>query len=347
MKREFKPLWFLRGLIRPAPSGGLPALALPRGDELWTLPDCDGGKKTVRWAEGWKSCWHAILDEFLPSVQTRTFLTSDEIRKFEPANIRAWALELDDGELTQNDQQIYSRHGVSHARFLDDVCGWALDRTLEYARFRMGWGEWGSSDRPDAFFYSRPRSQLACRYLVRTFIDFANTRLCYHSLIESAVKRPRFSQVRSSKSAIEIAKTGKGRPKKVRRASNRKADEDLWLVLMWPVASRHGWSYRDVVRATRFLFRVDGENVPAPEITLKNNPKAVQAFFNSLHSGIVKFTAGEKEWRNKALVVRREDAEAMRLRVARLGLKKLPTQKRKNTDSVPRGYEFAATFRRI
>jgi hypothetical protein len=359
MKRDpvFKPLWFMRGLEKPGVTpGAVPELALPRGDAAWTIPDSNGGRKTVRWRDGWQSCWRALLNEFLPLVQTRAFITADELRKYEPQSGLSWWREIDDSELPKVDQNNFTRHGVGHAQYLNDVCGWALDRTLEYCRFRMQWGDWSVKDaqvvdRPDAFFFVRPQSQRACKFLMRIFIDFANARIRYHRRVEKAIKRPIHSQARSSKPAGDIVRSSFGRPKKVRTTSDERGDEDLWLTLIWPVAMRHGWSYRDIARALRLHFRIDESRKPAPEITLKRNRKAVQAHFDALANGEIPFNQGEQKWREVALVVRREDAEAMRIRCARLGLEKLsPKEQRqgiRRSIALPHSYRFADSFRRI
>jgi len=258
---KFNPFWFYKLLVKPSRVAGevIPELVMPSGDEVWSADD---GQK-MKWRDSWRSCWETLLKEFLPHAQSRSevrynkkhpqgFMSPTLMIAYEPSSGHDWLRSIDDSQMTKSHAQSLNDHNVLNYRFVNDVFGWALDCTLKYCRWRMGWGEWSKRKRgkyedvADTYFFSRPRSQRACKFLVNWIVKFANARQQFYLHIDGKIRHPCHSQSRVCKSTKEIITHHKGRPAKLKMGKT--PNEDLWLILIWPIAVQHGWTYKDVVR---------------------------------------------------------------------------------------------------
>ena len=202
-------------------------------------------------------------------------------------------------------------------------------------------------DVSDTYFFNWPQSQRASKFLVSWFVKFANARRQYHLHIEGKIKRPCYSQTKTEKNVKEIIFQHKGRPPKLRMGT--KGNEDLWLILIWPIAIRHRWTYRDVVRAVHLHF---GHDRPTRRALKKTSPKAfekeMKTFIESRHSSnaVEESTpSAEAKWRVGALTVSKADTEAIRIRCERLRLEKLNPRRRDNNKiSEPRFFSLVNGF---
>ena len=337
------PFWIyelLLGGSSASRKSELPELVMPHGDQEWTTKD---GRR-LKWCDGWRSCWHSMLGEFWPSTETRNIVRYSKTHPHgfipekpdEPPNSRQWWSNIDDTAMGKREGQPLTDFSVEHYKFINDVFGWALNSTLEYCRHRMGWGDWAMAKRGEEFdvpfnyFFERPRSQRACKFLVNWLVRFAKARQQYHLHVAAKIKHPCYSQTKSGKNVKEIITQQKGRPRKLRMG--RKRHEDLWLILIWPVAIGHRWTYRDAVRAVRLHFGDDHPTRPALKFSSAEvREKELKAFIERHHSsnpveeGVPNV---EAERRAAALKVSAADTEAIRLRCDRLQLEKLSPGRR-------------------
>ena len=180
----------------------------------------------------------------------------------------------------------------------------------------------------DEFFLNQPLNinpecrdeEQACEFLVRLLFHFATARSEYHSHIECRIKRPLYSQVAAPQSAKELIRTRPGRPKALRLTKDdEKSREDLWIILIWPIALRHHWTYQDVVRAVRLTF---GHR--EPQSSRMPTAEQIVRYFTKPRKQQAQLT----EWENYALKVNRSDKNAMKLRCNRLGLPSLNRNKK-------------------
>ncbi len=351
---ESNPFWLLKQLAGSKKEGLLPDLIIPDKDGGWT--DSDG--KRVRGKDGWLTLWHAIVSQFAPHANSltppvessrshpRPFLPAGAARTYEPANEKQWLGTLDDDEIPKRKSEALTRYQVERYRATCDVAAWGLRCTLDYWRHRFNSRHAGRIKRlcvfPPAFFTPRPRSQMACKHLAKWFFQFANARRDYHAALEAAVKVPKHAPRPRSDTAKSAIGKRVGPPKKVRLSE--RADQDLWLILVWPIAQNYRWTYKDVVRAVRLHFDVDALGRPAPEATAEE----WDAVFREL-SGSEGGTelAGQSpplnDRQKAALRVSRSDAESVRLRCKRLGLTKL-CPKARDLERVPPFFNLAIQF---
>lgn len=276
--------WFLRQLWKPDKMvGGIPCLTLP-----------------TDWSGGWRSLWHSVLKEFLPYTMRESWQQVENM----PANEKQWKQTVDDSTLkaikTRKRCELPLTAPTEFYSVLTDIYGWALRHAMHYYRHRVG------SDVPDVLFYERPKSQQGCAHLVKVFFELAQARQLYHLHIHH--------------NAGGLTQT-KGRPRKLRMG--RHADEDLWLILIWPLALRKAWTYQDVERALRLHFGRDRSGCPPPA-----TPR--EAVAESLKSGCL--PECEREWCQTILKVTRHEKKAMRARCQSLGLSNLPRRARSHPD---------------
>ena len=296
---------------------------------------------------------------------------------YQPESPKRWLAGIDDSTIPKRRAQPILDNRVEHYQFINDLCSWALNCTLKYCRYRMRWGEWSIEkrgkycDRGDSFFFNRPESQRACKFLVGWFVRFANARRQFHSLIESKIKCPSHSQTRTAKSVQEIIADHVGRPAKLKMGKT--ANEDLWLILTWPIVVFHHWTYKDVVRAVRLHFGHGHLQRPVPSMTPQEAAQAIENWSerNAPRShfwkpswmtretakAIEHFTEWQRpikpvekympkaatDWRVEAMKVSDADAEVMRLRCNRLHLDKL-NPKRRDIASEPRFFGLVNVF---
>jgi hypothetical protein len=208
---------------------------------------------------------------------------------------------------------------------------------------------------------------------VSWFVRFANARWQFHHCIEGKIRKPSRAQT-TTKTAKQIITEHQGRPRQLQMGSL--ANENLWLILIWPIALHHGWTYRDVVRALRLHFGFDYLKRPCSKMSSQESAKVIESWFECNSSlppvwkrwapdWMTKETAmaleGFVEWRNptpparqyvpEPLIQRRKeslkvsdsDAEAMRLRCKRLGLDPLKPRRR-DTVAQPRFFDLANSF---
>jgi hypothetical protein len=158
---KFDPSWFYKRTLKSSDETELtPELVMPGADEIWTAPN----DQRMKWRDGWRSCWHTILVEFAPHAEARSivryskphprgFISPNQMTTYQPKTGKEWLGVVE--------------HSITKYQFVNEVFGWALNSTLKYCRYRMGWGQWSRKKRgeyadvPDAFFLSRPRSQRA------------------------------------------------------------------------------------------------------------------------------------------------------------------------------------------
>lgn len=345
----FDPFWFYKRLAKSPGKKAIPELVMPSGDDVWSGAN---GEK-VKWREGWRSCWHAILKDFAPHAEMISpvryskkhphgLISSKAMTAYQPESGKQWLGGIDDSQLGKRVAQPLHDHGVENYQLLNNVFGWGLNCTLNYCRYRMGWGHWSNTkrdsykDKADTFFFQWPRSQMACKFLVNWCVKFANARRMYHEIF--ALK---LCNRKSDTNLRQRAGGKRGRPRDVKGAKH--LNEDLWLILIWPVALHHRWNYKDVVRAVRLHFGCDYLHRPAPRMTPSQASKAIENFFERQRPGIKanKYTPKRLvEWRSEALQVTSADAEAIRIRCKRLDLEKL-NPGRRDTSSEPRCFDFA------
>ena len=274
----------------------------------------------------------------------------ESMMAYQPETGKEWQRRIDHSAIGKRLSQPLSDHGVEHYLFVHDVCDWAMDSTLKYVRYRMRWGEWSKRQREsytdvhNTFFFKRPRTQRGCKFLVRWFVRFANARQRFHQHIADKVKRPWHSQDKVSRNAREIIQR-RGRPRRLKMG--RTANEDLWLILIWPIAVYHRWTYKDVVRALRLRFGYDNLKRPAPKLTKREGIRVLEHCLSEVrpHDRAMKSYTPKAhiEWRAQVLNVSNDDGKAMRLRCNRLGLEKL-NPRRRDCIREPHLFEVAGDF---
>ncbi len=154
-----------------------------------------------------------------------------------------------------------------------------------------------------------------CERLVRRFFEFAAARHRYHRLMIERVF-PEAAQRRQEAKPAARTKLKSLAQLNGKRTQWKFPEEDLWLILSWPVATEYRWSYADVERARRVRFELSAAKFP-----LRIDSKATEARDRSVPWRLItSSSSAERDWIEAKLRVGASDRKRIEQRCHYLGL---------------------------
>jgi hypothetical protein len=300
--------------------------------------------------DSWRGLWRMLLTEFLPYAETvlsgiESVDNRAHIRFYEPPkNPKRWQKSIDDETMEDDEKADLENHGGAQYKFLSDVYGWGLNVTLKYIEHRwerylrlspaLGFGTLQDSW-PTPFFV--PRSQVLCRFLVERLESFARARRTYHVIIEGRIRKPKHAREVKRGTIDDVIGDQVGRPRNI--DCSPLDIQNLWLVLIWPIAVHNRWSYKEVVRVLRLTFRTDRMGRLAKGRTLRELGDAASDGAGTIEEMYEEELELRKESEKDLLRVSGDDRRKMRLRCERLGLEKLNPHR--DSGRLPKDFELA------
>ena len=295
------------------------------------------GLRCEDFSDSWRGLWNVLQVEFLPHAETiRPIRYSKRhekrgriaSREYLPESPKKWNAASNDTKQSAKLRRELSCRDLSDYGLATDCYGWGLFATLTYLECRYSRNGWrGESNPEDSRILSacwtlpnRPYNTHACKFLVKMLEKFALARRHYLQQLELTVRKPPYTQVKDDRGIGDILGNHPGRPQGWK--ATKYFEENLWLTLIWPIAVRHCWSYKDVGRALRLRFNKDNHMRPRKSVTLGELSEQVSSI-KSFRIRLSKEEQKHAEWQSKMLEVSRAEANQIRGRCNRFRLEKL------------------------